>query len=576
MNTVERQRLLDKAKRVQDLELLAKQWGHKWSKSRLKREEKREELKFLLGKKTNESDSQRQLFESDGVGPEQMHPPATGEVCLPLSLDEFLFMWEGGFLCHPAILVAMLRESASEIADSRFRGHPDLEWEQLRQVPLDVRVFISDDSESLTEDWRMPFSAVNRVEVVAEEVSELRRKLNQTHQGFRDDFPIVASTASLSGIDWPMKREWVIRESPAFVDAKRLDSTLGAIAVAGYVERILLVEGHIQVAVDDVGWMGAALLNFPVWSGREENRSTANGKVAAAFAEFVDYIRDDVGRGQSGVLDVRDRLSAWSHGEDDFPGLWVEVSSSISEEVSSAIAKRMRRGFVKEALEEYREVLSPWMKYVLLLWRHKGVRNRSSNARQSLMHSLFDFVNVGLIGGSEGVLIAGYHGWHIGYMLCVAPPNSGFIEKYGGPENWWKLRLPTNTLFGVSKRLLGEQFNEPPEHHVKSHALKYPHSLEYDGSGLVRLGDVDVNAFKQHVQDGAHGILFIRRFKQMLRFDKEMERGWKDSGGEKDDILNEISAVQTELLRDDDSGTGRELLRSITRWLSTSKRRSNE
>lgn len=579
MSTVDRKKLLAKAKKVKDLDQLADEWGHKWSSEGLKREEKREELSRLLGKQTNEEDVQGRLFETPATGQRQSNPPLSGEVCLPLSRDEFLFMWEGGFLCHPAILVAMLRETASEIADSRYQGHPILDWEQLRQVPLDVRVFLNDESDSLTKDWRMPFSSVNRVEVAAEEVHELQLKLRQTHQGFKDEFAIVASSSSLSGMEWPVKKEWDIQGSPEFAHAKKIDSTMGAIAVAGYVERVLLVQQKFQVTVDEVGWLGAAVLNYPAWSVREGNKS-AGGDMAEAFYELVKYVRDDVGLGQGVTPDVRNRLSEWSNGVDDFPGLWVEVSSSMPDEVSNAIATGMRRGLLKDVLHVHREVLSPWMKYVLLLWKHKGVRNRSSNARQSLLHSLFAFVNEELIKGDEAVLIAGYHGWHIGYMLCVSPPDSGHIEKYGGPEHWWKLRWPSDTLFKVSKRLLDSSIQEAPKHEERSIALKYPQVLNYNGNGMVFLGDFDVNALRQ-IADGdekncTRAIQFLRRFREMLRSINEMDNPSEDIGYEKADWSKEVRAIQDELLQNDSNGVGRDLLKGVTRWWNYSRKRPHD
>ena len=536
-------------------------------------EERRNKLLEFLGLAQSEQlPTQGNLFVEEPLSSKVPPSKDTKLVCLPLIVDEFLFMWEGGIMCHPAVMSEMAMETGVELQARAYHASQELAWDIVAQIPGEVRLFVSDAPEKLTVDWAASFESLVRIEVDSLGFKEeLIRRIQQTHQRLDAELPIqVGNVSSVEPSEVQSQSNWRVRESKGFTRMKRIDSMIGAIAVSGYVERLMLVQGKLNSSISDLGWLGSAIFQTDMWKKRLE-KETDKGTVEG-LRSFAENANDYLNVQDEWQFDIRDTLSVWRNGEDDFPALWSRYTSEVPEEIRVSIEKDMRRGLIRDVMIDHANNLTPWLMYIALLWKHKGIRNRSSNASQSLMHTLIAFADEGIVSGQKAVMIAAYHGWHMGYQLCTASPVD-WTSMFGGTSDWWSLRLSSKSLAAISSALIKNSelsLKSQPQGYL---ALRGGLSLVLDANGVARIQDADITEFNRMCQTESSSVQEIhallpgllgalksltgkQRDERALLGPKELEKFMRD--------------MASELESDDEYGSKRRLVKLILAgWHST-------
>jgi hypothetical protein len=490
--------------RISQLKELADEIGCSLNGAK-KREDMRKRLwEFSFPGTPFPTSTQPMLFSEEHAPAKTHGSDARKLVCLPLIVDEFLFMWEGGFICHPAVMSEMARETGVELEARAYHDSQELPWDIVAQIPGEVRLYVSDAPEKLTVDWAASFRLLVRIEVDSlESKEELIRRIQQTHQRLDAELQIQVgnvSSTDLSKVQPNLK--WSVLESKGFIRMKRIDSMIGAIAVSSYVERLMLVQRKLNSSIRDLGWLGSAIFQTEIWKKRLMQESdNANVEGLRGFAENANNYLNFKYEWQ---FDIRDTLSAWRLGEDDFPALWSRFALELPEEIRASIERDMRRGLIRDVMINYANNLTPWLIYIALLWKHKGIRNRSSNASQSLLHTLIDFAADGIVSGQNAVTIAAYHGWHVGYQLCTASPVD-WAGVYGGASNWWSLKLSSNALAAISSALIQDCELSHKNRSQECVPLSGGFSLVFHSNGVARIEDTDVTELYRICQTESTG-----------------------------------------------------------------------
>jgi hypothetical protein len=558
---------------IPELRELAKEKGCSLQGLKRRPEIQEKLRKFCIPEKSYPTVVQTKIFVGEPARGDTADGSGPRLACLPLSADEFLFMWEGGFICHPAVMSEMARETGVELEVRAYHASHELAWDIVAQLPGKVRLHLSDTPDKLTVDWATSFGSLVRIEVESLEFKdELIRRIQQTHQRFDAELVIqVGSFLSDQPSEVQHDPTWSVLESIGFRRTKRIDSMIGAIAVSSYVERLMLVKGKLNSSITVLGWLGSAIFETDIWKVRLEKES-GSGNVEGLKC-FAADAKDSMNLESEWQFDIRDELSAWRNGEDDFPVLWSRFASGLSQKVGEAIATDMRRGLIRDVMLEYSRCLTPWMIYVLLLWKHKGIRNRSSNASQSLLHTVVEFVDEGIVSGQDAVVIAAYHGWHLGYQLCMASPVD-WVAVYGGQSHWWSLRLPPKALKAISSTLIekGEFPSERPSPDIVH--LTGGLTLVLDIRGVARIEDTYVaelrriSKTKSSGWDGFHTLLLWMPNALKSLKDRQQEVNSSLNENEIDELLREVAS---ELESDDAGGSKRRLIKMLLDgWNSSS------
>lgn len=558
---------------VKEMRILAKEKGCPLNGLSKKADIQKKLLEFLQPETASVPISaQTKLFSVESTPCETPLRTTSKLACLPLLVDEFLFMWEGGFICHPAVMSEIAMETGAELEARAYHARQELAWNIVAQIPGEVRLFVSDAPEKLTVDWAASFASLVRIEVDSLGFKEeLIRRIQQTHQRLDAELPIqVGNVSSVEPPEVQSQSTWSVHESTGFTRMKRIDSMIGAIAVSGYVERLMLVKRKLNSSISDLGWMGSAIFQTDMWKKRlekETDKGTMDG--LRRFAENAnDYLKVQ----DEWQFDIRDTLSVWRNGEDDFPALWSRYTLELPEEIRVSIEKDMRRGLIRDVMIDHANDLTPWLMYIALLWKHKGIRNRSSNASQSLLHTLIDFADEGIVSGQEAVTIAAYHGWHMGYQLCTASPVD-WTSVFGGTSDWWSLRLSSKSLAAISSALIKNSelsLKSQPQVYL---ALRGGLSLVFDANDVARIHDADIAEFNRMCQTESSSMQEIhallpgllgalksltgkQRDERALLGPKELEKFMRD--------------MASELESDDEYGSKRRLVKMILAgWHST-------
>lgn len=555
---------------MKELQELAKQKGCSLKGARRKLEIQERLLEFCFPKLHAPTEVQTELFSEERTSGNTANMSKPNLVCLPLLTDEFLFMWEGGLICHPAVMSEMARETGVELEARIYHSTPELAWEKVAQIPGEVRLYLSNAPQRLTVDLAASFQSLVRIEVDSLGFKEeLIRRIKQTHQRLDNELNIqVGSSLSTEPLKVQTDSTWSVLESEGFIRMKRMDSIIGAIAVSSYVERLMLVEGKLNTSIMDLGWLGSAVFQTDIWRTRLEKES-GNVEKLRSFADAAIAHSELECEWQ---LDIRDELSAWRNGEDDFPLLWSKFAHALPKEVSEAIAKDMRRGLIRDVMLGYSGHLTPWLIYVLLLWKHKGIRNRSSNASQSLLHTLIDFSGEGVVSGQDAVIIAAHHGWHMGYQLCMASPVD-WTSVYGGPSHWWSLKLSSKALARISSALINKKELIAEKESPNRLSLNGGLILAIHETGVVRRKDSDIEELVRVCKTeskGWNGVLaLLPSLLHALKSLRESDQKGNLSLGVKE--IDELtSAVASELESDDKHCSKRRLVKMILAgWRST-------
>ena len=554
---------------------LAQQLGCSLDACRTNQTKRNKLLDCLDLAQSEQSHTQGDLFVEEPLSSNIPPSKEAKLVCLPLIVDEFLFMWEGGFMCHPAVMSEIAMETGVELEARAYHASQELAWDIVAQIPGEVRLFVSDAPEKLTVDWAASFESLVRIEVDSlGSKEELIRRIQQTHQRLDTELPIqVGNVSSVEPPEVQSQSIWSVRESRGFTRMKRIDSMIGAIAVSGYVERLMLVQGNLKSSISDLGWMGSAIFQTDIWKKRLEreiDKGTLDG-----LRSFAENANDYLNFKDEWQFDIRDTLSDWRNGEDEFPALWSRYTPELPEEIRVSIEKDMRRGLIRDVMKDHANDLTPWLMYIALLWKHKAIRNRSSNASQSLLHTLIDFADEGIVSGQKAVMIAAYHGWHMGYQLCTASPVD-WTAKHGGSSDWWSLKLSSKSLAAISSALIKHSklsLKSQPQRYI---ALRGGSSLALHTNGVVRIEDADITEFnrmcqaessiRQEIHALLPGLLGAlksltgkERDERAVLGPKELEKFMRD--------------MASELESDDEYGSKRRLVKMILAgWYSTNHR----
>ena len=174
-------------------------------------EERRNKLLEFLGLAQSEQlPTQGNLFVEEPLSSKVPPSKDTKLVCLPLIVDEFLFMWEGGIMCHPAVMSEMAMETGVELQARAYHASQELAWDIVAQIPGEVRLFVSDAPEKLTVDWAASFESLVRIEVDSLGFKEeLIRRIQQTHQRLDAELPIqVGNVSSVEPSEVQSQSNW--------------------------------------------------------------------------------------------------------------------------------------------------------------------------------------------------------------------------------------------------------------------------------------------------------------------------------------------------------------------------------
>ncbi|MDC3198279.1 SAP domain-containing protein [bacterium] len=555
---------------VKELRILAKQKGCPLNGLSLKAEIQEKLLEFLQTETASvPSSAQIKLFSEESTPCETPLRTTSKLACLPLLVDEFLYMWEGGFICHPAVMSEMARETGVELETRAYHASPELLWDIVAQIPGDVRLHLDEPSSMLTSGWAASFQSLVRIEVdTSERKEELIRLIKQTHQRFDSELFIeVGSVPSSDPLVVESDAEWTVLKSNGFNRMKKIDSAIGAIAVSSYVERLMLVQRRLNSSIPQLGWLGSAIFETDIWRQRLTKEFDTGSVEHLRF--FAEGAKNCINLECEWKFDIRDELSAWRNGEDNFPALWSRFALDLSEEVRNAIEKDMCRGLIRDVMIEHGGHLTPWLIYILLLWKHKGIRNRSSNASQSLLHTLIDFVDGDIVNGQTAVTIGAYHGWHMGYQLCMASPVN-WTRVYGGNSYWWSLKLSSKALAPIASALINQSEFRSENQGQWRIPLSGECSLVLQANGVVRMVDVDISELRHICQTESSDLAGIRAFLPLLPGALEsMTKNGGYSLGEKklEELIRDVASA---LKSDDERGSKRRFVKMLLAgWRNT-------
>ena len=436
-----------------------------------------------------------ELFNADDIDFSQNEERTSDEVFVPLSFGEIIFMWELGFVCHPVVLKELLEDVGGITITGPLMEAPSCDWSALRAIQSDARLYFSTQSSRFSRDWIVPWDEVRIVVKDETGLTELLRQLSMTHQRFDQRWIFEAEVVDFSQEEVPTspQAENFIESFPseAKVDHSNLDAALGALAMLRHFERYLLVNSReFHSTTLHGGWLGAAILDSEPWRRRMDSKPAKNGDdpYCAWLQEVSKNVLKCISEHRRVNWDFRDDLRAIEDSEKTLQSLLSFLAKEITPVVENELIALIKRRRFNDALclPEVKS-LDSIAKYALLLCKHRQIRVRSSNARQSLYNDVFELLDRKILSQFEAKKIMFYHGWNVGYQLCVANPSASLIDQFGADESWWSIKMPIPISSDLLRGLLGKGQKAESRYHSNALMPEWDfQACEADGYGVVR------------------------------------------------------------------------------------------
>jgi hypothetical protein len=355
-----------------------------------------------------------------------------GRLLLPVNIDEFAHFWERSYICHPAVLLALVSESHASYEPSAISFFDDIDLEAVYNLHFEILIeFQSEEGfdKNVTWNWICPFIYVKRLIVNNLNAKDsLMRFLNATSRGFTKEIDIGIENFNLiykSNQDANLTvSENTRKPSEEIVNQiKKLDSYFGGFAISSFIERKCFLEsGKISENLSFFGKLAGGALNLKSEFEEDESKSILNyfknsicdeinspdnvsypNKISLYFREMFDIIRsrNDAQLFEYTISQNIGRLTVQ------------EIT-----EIKLQVKNRKWRDAIQQRPSNGRD---PFLLFCLVKGNFINLGVPASADRQSFILSLQKYFADGLITQDEMVLMGYFLGMYISYPLLWKP-----------------------------------------------------------------------------------------------------------------------------------------------------------
>jgi hypothetical protein len=449
---------------------------------------------------------------------------SNGRLLLPTSVNEFTHFWERGYLCHPAVLMELVKQSHGSYDACSIFQFECIDLGEVYHVNFELLLeFESEKGEDaiVTANWICPFKLVKRVIVNnIDERNKIIRFLNATSRGISKNLEITVESFD-SIYNKNQNSNLTISENAnkpsgdIIEQFKKLDSYLGAIAMSSFIERKTFVNrGQSDEGISFFGYLAGDVLKQEIEIVEKKGKEDVFGYIKKRIREDIHLLDIPTSSDNSiqychKMFDLlknrKDELileSALAHNESN-SGRFPEKSLV---EIKLCAAKRRWRDAIQQIPSNPRD---PFLIFSLIKGNFVNLDVPASADRQSFMLTLDKYVSEGLITQDEMVLQGYLLGLYISYPLLWRPiveeDNFNLIES-----DLLKLKLSDEAFFDVIFKILpslpllklhkGKLFNA--ESGIQSNRTSYfwkakPHLQLVSKNDSLKIVDADYELFEE-------------------------------------------------------------------------------